>query len=1028
MNPNLKIPSYHRTCFPGIESSLTASAACPPPTIDAGVSQLSRDGVAAKCTTENHSKSTRSSSCQKEIAVPRAELPHGQSGRHATPTTSTQGRHDDDTGVSEDSEDEFVYMLQNAKSTTQAIEMIRRIQRTRRFTVTALSSRVCSSYSLDSSEKIKRSVSPASQCSRLSEDIKKKDQQGVELPETILDFQTAPAYTVSLTAAREAIFEDALSGFRSYLEQEDRKMEAFHLYSLRRSAQEKGSPIDYERTFCTHNGVPCVTVVPVYSSENAEIQTLQERSQSQSGSNPPGPVTFRQAQQFNRITEKNIPERGTSTSCESLEQQMQGQYQQSCVKSSDFPLNSSSDCNVQENKGTCPAAKVRTLLDDQSQSSYPLHYQEEGLETSCVQKSLPNKEGDTACLRDDISRDPQLGRPNEEQRDTCDAQYNNKKGGVDEASHEDAQQLVDLVEQEFMRVQAPQLFQYRYPLEIQVATEPGNRASTFRTALYASRSYSIHQYRGSSSYRPVNFHLERERIDQGGHITRPFNKVRGEWIYVWEQFKRDIHRETLLIEEVNYRDPNEAVAAIISYLEYCYDRGQAVYLKRKAESEEEERLAREVQRSEGDNRFFSLLFREGAAAIKETVENARKTLTGLLSATGVDLAAQRPTLVYSQDPLIRAVKIFDAAREVILASQQSFMGFPYQLLCEQLGTSRLPMMLEEFTRMEEASEEEEKEEVLASFSPPRELSGSPHLSQYVGQSGDVNGPTSGAINTREASLDREDGANAAGLKVQQREMQRRDRELRRRQMQEERMKRLPLLVGEPRTAEFKAFLSHVRSRVACMNAKDARYDKKETLTSGSSVTDPLANEANPKEDGFTFNQEKGRGDSKSSLFRDDVGSSVYLIPIDRNTDARSSASDEPSGGESRESSEQGVRIHLHFHKLRNVPVICVSKLFRLLTVPGFALSAEISSESFEAVDLEKGGQAGSESIPFLKEAEEGMPNASESRNKQHLPSSSSTTQYKQEKGVEKSLLILIQVQFTLFTNEEAEVRWRWYHV
>ncbi|CCW67600.1 unnamed protein product [Phytomonas sp. Hart1] len=968
---------------------------CHPPIINTQISQPLCDTVTGDCTTDAHSESNKSPSRQEEIAVCRAVLPPGRSGRHATFTIPSQGcRHvDDAAAVSDDSEDEFVYMLQNAKSTTQAIEMIRRIQRTRHFTEIASSSRACNSYSMDSNEKIKRSAYPASQCSRFGESLKRKDRKAVELPETILDFQTAPAYTVSLTASRDAVFEDALSGFRSYLELEDRRMEAYHSYRLRRSAQDRGLPIRYERTFNTQNGIPCVSAVPIYSSESDKVHTLEKPTQN--------PLS-------------------------SLYSETSRQTQKCHVTSSDFLLSTLSDDHGQKKEGTHTASKATTPLDDETQCSPLLRQQKEKLSTSCVQHHLANKKEEVACLKNDTHGDLLLGKPNEMQNEINDPQHNKLNKEMRNANDEDEQYWVDFVDQEYLRMQAPQLFQHRYPLELQIPAESRKRASALRTALYSLRSYSTHQYHGGSSHFHVNIHPGGEHIDEGGHITNPFNKVRREWIYVWEQFKRDIHREVLLIETTNYRDPKQAMTAIINYLEHCYNCGQAVYQKRKAE-EEAEMLAREAQRNEKGERFFSFLLREGAAVIKETVENAQKTLSDLLSVTGADLASRRPNVVYSEDPLIRAVKIFDAAREVILASQQSFIGFPYQLLCEQLGTARLPLALDEFTQ-EWGVKEEEEEEGSIPFMPLPESAGLPYLNRDAERFGDANEPASEAISTTDDSPSRKSSDNASNKNAQQREMQRRDRELRRRQIREEQMKRLPLLVGEPRPTEFKAFLGHVRSRVACMKLRNTRYEEQdgkgnnEVSNSGSVVADSVANEDNLKEPWFTHNLQEGKDDSKSNLFREDIGGSVYLIPIDRDTDVQSDTVDEPNETEPKESVEQGVRIHLYFHNLRNVPVVCVTKLFRILTVPGFESSNMASNESY------KDGNQISFDCSQFHEAKERKPNRNVSCNEHQNPALSSATQCKQEKGEEKSLLILIQVQFSLFTDEEAEVRWKWHHV
>ncbi|KAG5493830.1 hypothetical protein JKF63_01662 [Porcisia hertigi] len=180
-----------------------------------------------------------------------------------------------------------------------------------------------------------------------------------------------------------------------------------------------------------------------------------------------------------------------------------------------------------------------------------------------------------------------------------------------------------------------------------------------------------------------------------------------EWPYVWEQFERDIPRETLFVEDTPYHDAHDALAAILSYVEYSYDRGQQHIAEKSA-------AALAAAKNSGgafttaagapkEKTFLRHFISAGTAALKDAVVTMRSNLPDflgdrLLTVSGYDPALYHASLVFPTDPQARSEKIFEAVREVVLASQQSFMGFPYQLLCEQVGTERLCLALDALER------------------------------------------------------------------------------------------------------------------------------------------------------------------------------------------------------------------------------------------------------------------------------------------------------------------------------------------
>lgn len=446
-------------------------------------------------------------------------------------------------------------------------------------------------------------------------------------------------------------------------------------------------------------------------------------------------------------------------------------------------------------------------------------------------------------------------------------------------------------------------------------TEEQQREAVLRTYL-AERAYHRRLTPEVFRCRMPEFSWRAERIRFLNTRKESYwqsNAVRPEWMYVWDQFKRDVPRETLLVENTVYRDPEEAIAAIISFLENAYARGLA------AQEARQQDLKRERARPERGGSFFSRLRDVGNTTLKSVAIQAQDTLpafmaTPLLEIVGLDPQALRDTVHYDHDSLRRQAAIYAAARETALAAQQSFMGFPYQLLCEQLGTTRLAQALERFflAEREAASSGEEAQEerpVPPTPTPPPQdpasatvIPGSPMhpftvflenpFSQEAmtprGDPTEANG-----TGTESPSPDKGVPTHTRNTVAAERHRQRR---------WERAARTLPLLVGEPRLAEFQQFLEVIRRRVQTHDHENPQFSEVE-----------------------------------STFFRDAVNGSAFLIP-EESEQHPSSAEEEVLGA------TRGMRVHMYYHTQRNAPVVGVDKLFRLFVEPGLCDAAALGCD------------------------------------------------------------------------------------
>lgn len=285
--------------------------------------------------------------------------------------------------------------------------------------------------------------------------------------------------------------------------------------------------------------------------------------------------------------------------------------------------------------------------------------------------------------------------------------------GLSEAAAEEKRERLEamrfqsyLQERRYQQARMPGVFKYKYPPELDSAFEDRKLKKGRTTAPEAAANETPLAHAVSDFLTGGH---PKTPSPEGSPITRERtagNAVRKEWAYVWEQFCRDCPRETFFIEEQVYQEPDAALAAVLSYLDHCYTRGLA------AATVERERRVKEEQERRAKQNIFEKAFHSSANAFQNAVqrlavnsyEKDRKAggasaYSKMLSlASGLQQSDLRAivdsTAQYSSDPITRGKAVYQAARLVTLASQQSFMGFPYQLLCEQVGTHRMALALE----------------------------------------------------------------------------------------------------------------------------------------------------------------------------------------------------------------------------------------------------------------------------------------------------------------------------------------------
>ncbi|KPI84312.1 hypothetical protein ABL78_6635 [Leptomonas seymouri] len=1091
---------------------------------------------------------------------------------------------------SSDSDDEFVYMLDSVKTTEEAVERIRAVQQPKGLSLTTLLNGLPNSATtLPEMVETSPNKTPS---------VLHSMKGG--LPASMEEFYEYPRYTVSLTAAREAIFSDALSGFHAYVEREKAQREKLH--ALHRRHHSQPAPQDPHITrpdasVATHN-----TVLP--SSDATEkgsaASTAGPPSSGKANSAPtstftpaaapthPGPQlcfpTFT-APEVRAVTANSA---GSSSKAASTPTKSPGNAPRAAALVTSAVRDNPADIakSLGEGKTGPPhlsASYMFIMRSRDSEAMSPVSsprakQQEPGFGELSFREERSSGKMTSAI---DCSAQP-ADAQHTDSTDTGAATLKPPPPAAAAAAEttappsklvlpatptpdpeqvamqEELQLRTLLQERAYQRARAPEIFRCRYASEL--AETPEERKERLQMCKRVLRN--TERLAGPGGLSPA----ARQRIRD--RYADP-NTVAPEWSYVWEQFERDIPRETLFIEDTPHHEAADALAAIMSYVEYCYDRGQQNIQERVEKllaATNEDGEAQEAKdgasvhddagrpgppperRSKG---FLESLFSASSAAIRGAVATVRSKLPDfvgdpLLSISGLDPALYHASLLFPADPRMRSEKIFAAVREVVLASQQSFMGFPYQLLCEQVGSERLGLALEALAMDEDEDEDDAEEDTLAdalahgsnlqkqpklasqdvsapipirradesdaeikvntstaslrstmpssrvvriyqSFSSQaksendtrRHRAHTPHIiDEWNVSSSSSTSHASGVVCSpfspeapSSASADRDDRANSdhrdangtvlaeeeatrAGNNTQlnaaqspllqslvtdhsvpgtadvvpataERASKKQPSALhadklaqRRRERRRRRRRQLPLLVGEPHPHEFGMFLEVVRARVAAKVAKDERKAREQQrceqvqhvverqCEQRHGVQGPRATTrctSPPSLDGIA---------KAKTIFREDVEGSAYLLPT-QPVAARAAAAQMPMPSLPTSLDQQvippearGMRICLLFNEQRNTPVVVVNKLFRLFTVPGVRGLTSSSEE-------EAGGETAALSTRTI--AANNGPKDAQGKARQRADS-------------RESLLLLIQIQFSLFTTEEAEVRWKWWRV
>lgn len=1056
---------------------------------------------------------------QGNRAFRRTSSPAPPSSRSRSPSTS-----------SNDSDDDFVYVLGNVKSTEEAVECIRAVQQPKeknqgRF----LGGLGGSAKSLTELVTTSANRYPAS-----------RKMKG-ELPATMEEFYESPRYTVSLTAAREALFSDALSGFHSYVGREEDQCDQLRTYgaqggAVRTSAVPSPSPPmtqKWNTTLAAPSASPAkpasmtMKVTGVVEEGHGQVAAPASALPPNNRSESAGASSTTANQ---RVSSPSVVPGPAHTSL-----QTKGAFPPDTVAAEAVTAAVAEE--TESGSPRIPASYMFLMRSRDSEAMSPGSSPAPAATPQSValeNPALPSSRDSPASGRTTIASGPAPGPTTNLHVDAPASSSAVGKGAKLEAMrpHAPLQKVIHHLES------VPAVFRYRYSPDFEETIDENKKRQQ-----QLDRALRKHQWLAGS--RGLT-HAEQQEISS--RFADP-NALAHEWLYVWEQFERDIPRETLLIDDTRYHDANDALAAILSYVEYGYDRSQQ-HMKKKlaaALAAEKNDDAATTPASRRETTLFEHFFSASTAALKGAVVKMRASLPDfvgdpLLSVSGYNPALYHASLLFPIDPKARSEKIFCAVREVVLASQQSFMGFPYQLLCEQVGTERLGLALGALERdqaeVDDLDEEAEagktalvtpldtthEEKVTTSVSGAsasipikktaeaepavKEITTSTHSSlhssrvlriyhsfpsptsatnrngsghrhrQHTAHAADewnVSSSSSRFSDAAPSSLSlkispattapppppggseksteekeqpvREVGKQPAAVpdvlpahSLSEEARRRKENVARlRRERRRRRREQLPLLVGEPRPHEFAAFLGIVRGRVV---AKQVREEKKEieqrrreqvqqavkrqceqwgsapasgqgsrpgsrqvpspSLEMKQTEEDPLAPTAQPADTAIAFRK----------LFHEDVEGSAYLIPT-----CSASATMEPSlrsprsllsSASMREVSVspemRGMRIRLFFDDKRNVPVVVVNKLFRLFTMPGLRGCTSSDDDTTEALNEGTAPKAAT-----------AHPNAPARKSSAGRTGSS-----------EKSLLLLIQVQFSLFLQEDAEVRWKWW--
>ncbi|TPP39986.1 hypothetical protein CGC21_25700 [Leishmania donovani] len=975
---------------------------------------------------------------QGQRTLQRSSRPAPPSSRSRSPSTS-----------SNNSDDDFVYVLGHVKSTEEAVECIRAVQQPKekhqgRF----LGGLGGSAKSLTELVTTSENRYPAS-----------RKMKG-ELPATMEEFYESPRYTVSLTAAREALFSDALSGFHSYVAREEEQCDQLCTYAtqggaVRTSAIPSPSPAmtqEWNTTLAASSALPAkpasmaVKVTGVVEEGHAQVATpasalppnkRPERTGAPStAADPsipspsavPGPAhtSLRAKAAFPPGTV--AAEAVTAAVAEGM-----GSGSPRVPASYMFLMRSRDSEAMSPGSSPAPAATPHSVTLESPEFPSSRDSRASGRTTTASGQApgpTTNFHVDAAAPAAAVGKGAkQLPAPLTPAQET------------ERAAKLEAMWPYALLQKAIHHHESvPVVFRYRYSPDFEETIDENKKRQQ-----QLDRALRKHHWLAGS--RGLT-HAERQEISR--RFADP-NALAHEWLYVWEQFERDIPRETLLVEDTPYHDASDALAAILSYVEYGYDRSQQHVKKKLAAALADEKNgdaattpaataaaslgAGNSSSSPASRRETTLLehfFSASTAALKGAVVKMRASLPDfvgdpLLSVSGYNPALYHASLLFPTDPKARSEKIFSAVREVVLASQQSFMGFPgasASIPIEKTAEAE-PAVKEITTSMHSSLHGSRVLRIYHSFPSPTSVtnrSGSDHrhrrhtvhvvdewnVSSSSSRSSDAV-PSSLSLNispattappppseaSEESTEEKEQPVRKVGKQsaavldvlpahcLSEEARRRKETVARlRRERRRRRRKQLPLLVGEPRSHEFAAFLDIVRSR--------------------QTEEDPLAPTAQPADTAM----------APRKLFHEDVEGSAYLIPT-----RSASATIEPpsrsprsllSSTSMREVSVspemRGMRIRLFFDDKRNVPVVVVNKLFRLFTMPGLRGFTSSDDDTTEALNEETAAKAAT-AHPSAPARKSGAGRAG---------------------SLEKSVLLLIQVQFSLFLQEDAEVRWKWW--
>ncbi|KAK7197593.1 hypothetical protein NESM_000709900 [Novymonas esmeraldas] len=650
---------------------------------------------------------------RRQHTLRRRSSPAVPSSRSRSPSTSAS-----------DSEDDFVYVLPHVSTAEEAVARIRAVQQPRE----ERRSRFFGGGGGGSAASLMEHVATSPDRRRTP----KKMKGG--LPATMEEFYECPRYTVSLTAARDAIFSDALSGFHSYVAREEAQRERLRTLQHHHQTQQdhRGKapgtaepPAHHLRSLDTRAGTARTSAIPSFSQSMTQEWSTALAASSAPTTDSGGPpaearnCTHEGVDGWRTGATPSVAPNPTPSPATAAE----------TSKAGGGGGGGGGDVVPEPSSPRVPASYMFLMRSRDTEAMSPLspgHTAEPGSAASeCVPASAAS-----AHVTSTVHADPATSAsPSAERRETTHGGPSQGRE-TEQAVRLELMQLHALLQERlYQRARVPEVFRYRYSTDFAETIEENKLR-------HQQRDRALRSHERQVSPRGLT---PAERHDIARRFADP-NTLACEWPYVWEQFERDIPRETLFIEDTAYRNADDALAAILSYVEYCYDRGQqhiqeksAAALAAARSSDAAPTTPTTAAAAAGgdtaspprERTFFESFFSASTAAIKGAVVTMRASLPDfvgdpLLSVSGYDPALYHASRLFPTDPRARSERIFSAVREVVLASQQSFMGFPYQLLCEQVGTERLGLALEALERDQDEDDGDLDEETAQGAIPPEE--------------------------------------------------------------------------------------------------------------------------------------------------------------------------------------------------------------------------------------------------------------------------------------------------------------------